>query len=144
MRTIEKTVYKIEEHPDKEKVFEWIRSNWHDLNNHSVDEFIDSLKALQKEIGGKLDYGISAVPDRGEYISLKAYDREALKELNKEDCPLTGVCWDYDIIEAFQNGYPDTALNSLHKDTEYIYSDEGLIELCQANEYEFYKNGELY
>ena len=143
MRTIEKTVYTIDEHPNPEKVFEWIRSNWHDLNQHSVNEFIDSLKGLQKEIGGQLDFGISAVPDRGEHITLKGYNKEALNRLDKEDCPLTGVCWDYDIIEAFQNGYPNNALNSLHKDTEYIYSDEGLTELCEANEYEFYENGEL-
>jgi len=43
-------VYKIEEHPDKEKCFDWIRENWHDLNSHSVDDIINSLKALQKEI----------------------------------------------------------------------------------------------
>ena len=143
MRTITKTVYTIEEHPNKAKVFDWIRDNWHDLNNCSVDEFIDSLKALQKKIGGKLDYAISAVPDRGEFISLKGYDKKALKELDKTECPLTGVCWDYDIIEALQHGNIETALRSLHKDTEYIYSDEGLHELCEANEYEFYENGEI-
>lgn len=144
MRTVTKTVYTIEDHPDKEKCFEWIRNNWHDLNNHSVDEFIDSLKSLQKKIGGKLDYGISAVPDRGEHISLKGYDKDALHKLDKEDCPLTGVTWDYDIIEAFQNGNPDKALKSLHADTEYAYSDEGLEEFCEANGYEFNEDGSIH
>lgn len=144
MRTIKKTVYTIDDHPKKEKCFEWIRDNWHDLNNHSVDEFIDSLKELQKKIGGKLDYGISAVPDRGEHISLEGYDRESLHELDKEDYPLTGVCWDYDIIDALQKGHIESSLNSLHADTEYHYSDEGLEELCEANEYEFTENGKLY
>ena len=144
MRTITKKVYTIDEHPNPEKCFEWIRNNWHDLNNHSVDEFIDSLKALQQVIGGKLDYRISAVPDRGEFITLKGYDKKALKEIKCHECSLTGVCWDYDIIEAFQNSSPNSALHSLHKDTEYIYSDEGLTELCEANEYEFYENGEFF
>jgi len=143
MRTIEKTVYTIDEHPNKDACFDWIRNNWYDLNQHSVDEFIDSLKALQSRIGGKLDYAISAVPDRGEYISLKGYDKKSLKNLNKEDYPLTGVCWDYGIIEALQNGSIQDSLKSLHADTEYIYSDEGLLEMCQANEYEFYENGEI-
>jgi len=143
MRKIEKTVYTIEEHPNKESVYEWIRNNWHDLNNHSVDDFISSLKALQKEIGGTLDYGVSSVPDRGEFISIKGYDKEELKQLDKNEYPLTGVCWDADIIEALKSGYIEEALNSLHSDTEYRYSNEGLYEFCEANEYEFYENGKL-
>ena len=31
----------------------------------------------------------------------------------------------------------------LHTDTEHQYSDEGLIELCGANQYEFSEDGEL-
>ena len=144
MRTITKKVYTIDEHPNPEKCFEWIRNNWHDLNNHSVDEFIDSLKALQQVIGGKLDYAISAVPDRGERISLKGYDKELLSTLDKHQLPLTGVYWDHNIIESLQDGNLKEALDSLHMDTEYIYSDEGLTELCEANEYEFYENGEFF
>lgn len=143
MKTRIINIYTIEEHPDKDKVFNWIRDNWHDLNNHSVDEFIQSLKALQKVIGGKLDYSISAVPDRGEIISLKGYDKKALKQLDESKYPLTGVCWDYDIIEAMKNGYIESALHSLHNSTEYVYSDEGLYDLCEANEYEFLENGEI-
>lgn len=143
MRTIETKVYTIEEHPNTEKCFEWIRDNWHDLNNHSVDEFIESLKSLQKEIGGTLDFAVSAVPDRGEFISLKDYDKKALKELDAVECPLTGVFWDAEIIEALHDGYIEEALNILHKDTEYIYSDEGLREFCKANEYEFLENGKI-
>jgi len=54
MRTIETKIYTIDEHPNQEKCFEWIRDNWHDLNDHSVHEVVDSLKALQKVIGGDL------------------------------------------------------------------------------------------
>jgi hypothetical protein len=32
-------------------------------------------------------------------------------------------------------------LRTLHKETEYVYSDKGLKELCEANEYEFDING---
>jgi len=141
MRTIETKVYTIDEHPNKEKCFEWIRNNWHDLNQHSVDEVIDSLKALQNEIGGKLDYAISSVPDRGEFISFKNYDKEALLDLSKDDCPLTGYCWDFDVIEGVRKGNIKQVLGTLHDDTDYVYSDAGLEEMCEANGYEFDADG---
>ena len=141
MRTIETKVYTIDEHPSKDKCFEWIRDNWHDLNQHSVDEVIDSLKALQAIIGGEFDYSISQVPDRCERIAFTDYDRDALCRLSADDLPLTGVCWDIDIIKGLRTGNPSLVLESLHADTEYQYSDEGLEELCEANGYEFDTKG---
>tara|TARA_R110000803_G_scaffold112660_5_gene181038 strand:- start:3224 stop:3670 length:447 start_codon:yes stop_codon:yes gene_type:complete len=143
MRVIETKVYTIDEHPNKEKCFDWIRNNWHDLNQHSVDEVIDSLTALQKEIGGDLDYSISSVSDRGEFITLKDYDKEALFSLSADDCSLTGVCWDVDLIEGLKSGNTENVLHSLHSDTEHCYSDKGLFEMCEANEYEFSDSGEV-
>jgi len=34
-------------------------------------------------------------------------------------------------------------LTTIHNEGEYIYSDEGLFELCQVNEYEFTIDGEF-
>lgn len=144
MRTVKFKVYTINEHPEKEKCFEWIRNNWHDLSNYALDEFIYSLTKLADKINGKLDYCISVWPDIGEYIYIKNYDKDLLNELKKDDLPLTGVCWDYDVIHSMQNGELSEALNSLHKYTEYLYSDEGLTEFCKANEYEFFENGKVY
>ena len=135
MKTICINLYKIDEHPDKSKVFSWINDNWHDLNDHTRDEFIASLEALHTEIGGTLDYSISTVPDRGEYIRFTDYDKEALMKLKSEDCPLTCICWDIEVIEAMQKNSPELILEALHKDTEYVYSDEGLEELCNGNEW---------
>jgi hypothetical protein len=143
MRIIELKVYEIDEHPNKEACFEWIRNNWHDLNSHSVFEVIDSLKVLSAQIGGTMDYSISAVPDRGEFIRFKDYNHEDLCRISQDDLPLTGVCWDADVIEGLRTGHPEKVLKSLHDDTEYQYSDEGLLELCQSNGYEFYVNGEV-
>lgn len=137
MRIIETKVYTIEEHPNKEKCFEWIRDNWHDLNQHSVDEIVESIKALSTKIGGTFNYAISQVPDRGEHITFSNYSQEDLCRISADDCPLTGVCWDVDLIQGLRSGDAERVLNSLHKDTEYVYSNEGLLELCQANEYEF-------
>ena len=144
MKTISFNVYEIEEHPNKTKCFEWIRNNWHDLNQHTVDEVIKSLTKLQEVIGGDLNYSISQVPDRGEFISFKNYDREKLCRLNSDDCPLTGVCWDIDVIQNLRVNNINNVLNIIHKDTEYVYSDEGLEELCIANEYEFDENGKFH
>ncbi len=37
MRIIETKVYTIEEHPNKDKCFEWIRNNWHGLSSWELD-----------------------------------------------------------------------------------------------------------
>ena len=142
MRLIVTQVFQIEEHPNREKCYEWIRSNWHDLNEHSLHELEDSIKALSKVIGGTYDYSISQVPCRGEHITFKNYDQAILDNLDAENCCLTGVFWDCDLIEGLRQGNPRKVLHNLHKDTEYVYSDEGLFELCQSNGYEFNENGE--
>lgn len=144
MRTIETKVYTIEEHPNRELCYEWIREHWYDLNQYSVDEVIDSLKALQEEIGGKLDYAISSVPDRGEFIRFTDYDDEALCRLSADDCLLTGACWDYDVIKGMRENNPTQVLSTLHQDTEYCYSDEGLYELCDSMQYEFTEEGNIF
>jgi hypothetical protein len=144
MRTIETKIYTINEHPDQDKCFEWIRNNIYDLNEHSVHEVVDSLKALQKVIGGDLDYSIAQIMARGEFITFENYDEDSLKELNADEYPLTAVCWDADLIKSMQaDGDAYGVLRALHEDSEYIYSDEGLKELCEANEYEFTEEGEI-
>jgi len=143
MRIIETKVYHINEHPNKEKCFEWIRDNWHDLNQHSVDEIIKGIKALSDKIGGSFDYSISQYPDKGDHITFKDYDHEVLCRISAEDCPLTGYCWDIDLIQGLRTNNTSMVLDSLHSDTEYIYSDEGLYEMIESNEYEFDEEGSL-
>jgi hypothetical protein len=141
MRIIETKVYKIDEHPNKDYCYVWIRNNWHDLNEHELYDIIESLKALQNIIGGKLDYSISCIPHRGEYISLIGYDKEELNSLSL-DAELTGSSWDYWVIKAFKENNTQNILRLLHDSTEYAYSDESLYELCMNVEYEFTINGE--
>ena len=141
MRILETKVYTIDEHPNKDLCFDYIRRNWHDLNQCSVDEFVDSLKALQQKIGGDLDYSIGQFPSRGEFISFKNYDKDRLAELDAFTTELTGVCWDNDIIIALKNGDIFESIKSLHEDSYHIYSNEGLEDLCMANGYEFNEQG---
>ena len=144
MRVIETKIYTISEHPNKEKCFEWIRNNWHDLNQHSIDEIIESIKKLSEVIGGSYDFSISQSLDIGEHITFKDYDHEELCRLSAEDCPLTGVCWDIDLIVGLRERNSNKVLKSLHEDTGYKYSNVGLFEFCEANEYEFNGIGEFY
>lgn len=141
MRMIITQVFQIEEHPNREKCYDWIRSNRHDLNQHSVEMLIKSIKALSNVIGGTFDYSISQVPSRGEHITFKGYDRAILDNLDAESDPLTGEFWDCNLIEGLREGSPRDVLDNLHDETEYIYSDEGLFELCREDGHWFNKNG---
>jgi hypothetical protein len=139
-------IYTITDHPNPAACFDWIRNNWHDLGQHCVDEMIDSLKALSAAVNGKLDYSLSIVPDRGECVTIKDFDQEKLERLynKRTECPLTGMCYDFDVIEGLYKGELESAvLKTLHAEGEYIYSDEGLRETCEANGYEFIENGKF-
>ena len=161
MRVIETKVFTIEEHPNKSAVYNWIRDNWHDLGEWALLDMIESLKAFADTIGATLDYALSIVPDRGEYIKLNFTGdiepklESVLERLDLSgNCPLTGVCYDEDIINAFRNCEKGDSLRdvlneveynvlrALHNEGEYLYSDDGLFEMCAANEYEFTESGE--
>ena len=143
MRILETKIYTIDEHPNKELCFNYIRDNWHHLNEHSVIEVSESIEALSKVIGGSYDYSIGQFPDRGEFISFNNYDKDELMKLNAEECPLTGVTWDIDLIQGIQKDDNNRVLRALHNDSEYVYSNEGLLELCFANDYEFNEQGKV-
>ena len=145
-RTIEVYSYNELTNEAKGRARDYVRNNWHDLAQHHVDNMMESLKALEKAVNGKLDYSISAVPDRGEYIKMTDYSFKNLVDLvlKKDDCPLTGMCYDVDVIEGLNVGSLEYyALKALHADGEYTYSDEGLEGMIEANEYEFNKEGEM-
>ena len=99
---------------------------------------------MQRIIGGELDYSFGVEPCRGEYISFTDYDVDKLNELEADFLPLTGVWCDYELVKGMQeDGDAYRVLVALHRDTEYVYSDEGLHEICTANDYEFKEKGEL-
>jgi hypothetical protein len=147
--TIVKTYLKFEELNDdqKEQAIDGNFSDgWH--YDHCLQERIDTLKALAKELSGGLDYSISCVPDRGEFIKIDHdLEEEELKSiingLASKDCPLTGVCYDYDILEAIvKNDYnlSDAFFDyivDIHNEYEAMTSVEYISELCEINDYEF-------
>jgi len=143
MRILETKLYTIDEHPNKELCFDYIRYNWHDLNQYSVDEVEESIIALSKVIGGSYDYLIGQFEDRAQFISFYDYDKEQLMKLKAMECPLTGVTWDIDLIEGMQKGDNNKVLRALHNSSDHTYSNKGLMELCDANNYEFNEEGKV-
>jgi|TARA_R100000030_G_scaffold100415_2_gene93382 hypothetical protein len=143
MRDITYRVYKIDEHPDKDRCFDWVRNNMHDLAQHEVDDLINSLVKLRETIGGQLHYSISQVPDRGEFIYFKNYNEEALAKLDEASCPLTGVFCDHDVIECIRNNDIVELFKRLHDWCEYHYTDEAIEEQALANDWEFTIKGRL-
>jgi hypothetical protein len=65
------TTHTIDSHPDPDLVYDWVRSNWHDLGDYNVQECMDTLKGFCKHFDLELkDWCISSVPDRGEGITV--------------------------------------------------------------------------
>jgi len=150
------TVYRIGEHPDKERCINWVRDNVHDLNQHDVDEMIASLKVLQERVGGSLDYCVGQFPERGEYIRFTDYDKDAFTEVWREAWKaldadvdssgeiLTGTFWDWTVIKHVRRNDMKGLLGIIHRESECAYSDEGIEEIADANEWEFKEDGSLY
>ena len=167
------TGYTIADHPNPEAVYDWIRSNWHDLYGWQ-GENVDSFKGFCSEFNlSDLDYSISTCSYS--YATGKIQDEDIatlsgvrlfkylqnnhdLDKLLSGNCPFTGYCLDenlLDSIRAFMKT-PDTrdfqelindCLNDWVKayiaDWEYTYTDEALKETCECNEYYFSSNGEF-
>jgi len=161
-RIISKTVYQIDEHPNKSAVFEWIRNNWYDLGYFALEDATESLKLFAKYIGATVDYRLYIVPDRGEFVSFKFSSVPSLGHVMtyldlSGNCPFTGCSYDEVILDSFRvassNATTDLeevlrdveyrVLKVMHLEGEYIYSDEGLFDCCDVNGYEFYESGEI-
>jgi hypothetical protein len=165
-KSIETKYYTIDEHPNIGAVYHWINENWHDLGDCSRDEVIDSLKSIASALNAELDYQVSAVPDRGEYIDIKhrncdsilvrnAFDWDNLTKLSDE-CKFTGVCYDTILscalsdldkntatLKDLSNQIERVSLKSIHDETIYLYSDSALFDMCEANEYYFDISGAI-
>lgn len=171
------TSWTIDDHPNPDKAFEWIRNNWHDLGNNCVEESVDSLKSFclffQVDLS---EYSIGIFSERSENWVIDVHaDLEKLRgvrlwkyinnnfiaqhpDILSGNCPFTGVCYDENLLDemrAFITRPDDrdwkSLLNdciadlytALHSGGEYIYSDEGLKENCESNEYYFDENGTI-
>lgn len=162
MRQVTKTIDLVTFNEASEELKDKIRENFatiYDIYDHCMNERIDTLKKVAKILNGSLEYSISCVPNRGEYIKIipknESLDFDSFWQVinQDKDCPLTGVCYDHDILDQFTeytlnesklqevlNDYID----SIHNEYESMLEDDYLQELCKANEYEFTIDGEIY
>lgn len=144
MRMIETEVYTFDELSDDAKenakielVSEYFWS----------DDAIASLYAFADEIGIKIiDYRIDWSCAAISYVKWEWIIDEHKNDLSVEE--LTGYCMDYPLIDEWNktkdvDGAIDAWVNDCQKDYEYQQSDEYIIEHCEANEYEFTKEGKL-
>ena len=154
-----RTIYKFGDNKEvDEKIKDNIEYSWN-LYEHNMIERIDTLKKLAELLGGNLDYSLSCVPDRGEFIKITPINDElnfkALWEAIdiEKECPLTGVYYDHDIIdhlskynltiESLNNAF-NNYIESIHDEYESMLTTEYLADMCEANDYEFEANGKLY
>jgi hypothetical protein len=179
MRTITKTVYKLEELTPQAQ--EAARQKFAETNDFDTGaEYMASLKALAAHFGGKLaNWQISW--DEGGYSSaefrfpsddgdepmsgreilrrlraLGSFNRRTLK--GKGDCKLTGWCYDEEAIDGFRWAFYREGKRDLHElmeaafrgwlksaqdECEYQNSMEAFKEAADANDWEYYENGEM-
>lgn len=153
MKTITIHAYTIDEHPNKNAVYDWIRNNWHDLDQYCIDEMVDSLRALAEFHDCDLTYSISGTPNKYEFVSLTPrrqlfsfLDLDLTKKPdNWQECSLTGVCYDCIVCEPDSGKALERAvLKTIHRESRHIYSKAAVKEFCEANDYHFLKSGEFH
>lgn len=162
MRTVTKKINVYKYNEANAELKEKIKNNFHldgFLYECCMEERVETLKKLAEILDGDLDYSLSCVPDRSEFITIspknEKLDFKALWEVIdvEKDCPLTGVCYDHDIIDHFSkynmtvdglNNALNIYIESIHSEYESMFEDEYLIDLCEANEYEFTEDGKIF
>lgn len=137
------------------------------------DDMLESITKLAEHFDGKVkDYNLDwfdsspssmdfNMPDMepGEIESrlgqLGTFDAKTLR--GNGDCKLTGYCGDEDAIDGFRQAWHKgerdltalmdaafgTWIKAAQADCKSHYSDEQFTEFCQANDYEFYEDGEI-
>ena len=114
-----------------------------EFKRKAKDNLIDVLNDV-------LDYHISEIKkSKDEYLN--QYRKGNLNNLDKDDCPLTGACYDYDFLQIDHNK-SDSVENEVNKifmnlkksEKKDVFSDEYVTDFCECNEIYFLENGEEF
>jgi len=131
----------IEDHPYPDKVYDWVRDNWHDLGDHTVTEATESLEKFAAHFDCEVDWSLGIDPSRGEYITfsapfdLQGYSGHSLKAIlhinhyfeflakdgihkkfSRGECPFAGVHFDEVLLDAvwdFRSNPEELTMNQL-------------------------------
>ena len=125
------------------------------INIVSFNDLSKEVKKIAKEniqdfIFDILSLHVNEIKDSKDAY-LKAYHSGKLFHLNKDECPLTGVCYDYDFMEidhinseSVEND-ANKVFMKLKKDEKHnVFSDEYVADLCECNDIYFLENGTEY
>lgn len=168
MKTVQIEIYRFSELSprSKENVFAHFRED-PTLASDVADEIIDSVKCFCKTFGITLkDIYFDNSDWKATFPKLDEDNEETVGEflssrLPKNDCPFTGVCHDETLLDPVRKNLNNTSTDTedlrsvlsdslyaicwAHRDEiEYLYSDEALTELIEANDYEFTEDGRIY
>lgn len=125
------------------------------INIVSFDELSKEAKKVAKDniqdfLYDILSFYIKEIKESKDAY-LKVYHSGGLFHLNKDDCPLTGVCYDYDFMsidhinsESVENEVNKVFMKLKRDEKINVFSDESISDLCDANEIYFLKNGTEY
>ena len=130
------------------------------MKNLSINiVYFDELSKAAKKIAKNniqdflydvLEFHIKEIKEsKDEY--LKAYHSGKLLHLNKDDYPLTGVCYDYDFMlidhinsDSVENEVNKVFMKLKRDEKRNVFSDEYITDLCDGNEIYFLENGTEY
>ena len=125
------------------------------INVVSFDELSKEAKNVAKEniqdfLFDDLSLHVNEIKEsKDEY--LKAYHSGKLFHLNKDELPLTGVCYDYDFMEidhinseSVENDANKIFMKLKKDEKQNVFSDEYVSDLCEGNEIYFLENGTEY
>ena len=125
------------------------------INVVTFDELSKEAKKLAKEdiqdfLFDVLSFYVKEIKEsKDEY--LKAYHSGKLFHLNKDELPLTGVCYDYDFMqidhinsESVENDANKIFMKLKKDEKQNVFSDEYVTNLCEGNEIYFLENGIEY
>ena len=161
MRTIETKVYLFNELDDQtqEKAIQnnyhiAVQDDWHDFIKYDLKEIGIELRSFDVDRGSfaeiHIDYFFETcekiIETHGEncetYKIAKRYIKEynSIQHLNDDD----DDDFDLDYLdEEYQKEFSEEVLSMLRKEYEHMTSEEYLIEMFEANEYEFTAEGEM-
>ena len=161
MRTIETKVYLFNELDDQtqEKAIQnnyhiAVQDDWHDFIKYDLKEIGIELRSFDVDRGSfaeiHIDYFFETcekiIETHGEncetYKIAKRYIKEynSIQHLNDDD----DDDFDLDYLdEEYQKEFSEEVFSMLRKEYEHMTSEEYLIEMFEANEYEFTAEGEM-
>jgi hypothetical protein len=158
-------VHTIDAHPAPEKVFETMRKNWgSNLYAHVYHDLQVALKTFAKIMKVEICWSYSdntlvirdfhgEIYGESSCFNVKDADfnvrvTEAFSNYASHD--MTGSFWDSTILSCWEKTgggvaeLKDTVFEMLDSEIKYCQSGEYLFNLCKANEYYFFEDGQLY